>query len=178
MKSSLSINISYATVAVAMLTACSGGGSGAGVPNAASSLAAAQNRLGQQGSSIAFSGEYTGKFRERRHGASKLILILSQSQNTLGGALISKEGSQGLAAVVAWVANGHAISGTGSSSAGSAGFCTFAMSGKYKYRRLTGTYTAVYGCTGQTGTFNLWHKCYFQTTGSEAIRPETGVKPC
>ncbi len=177
MESSLGRNILCAAMAVAIMTACGGGGAG-NVPNAASSIEAAQNRFGKGGGNIAFSGEYTGKFHDRRHGGSKLDLILSQSQGVLGGALIVAKGSQGLAAVVSWVPNGNTISGTGTSSMGSSGYCTFSMSGTYKYRRLTGSYTAMYGCSGQTGTFNLWHKCYFQGTGGDAIRPEIGVKPC
>ncbi len=175
MGSSLSRNILCATIAV-ILTAC--GGSGAAVPNAATPSGAAQNRFGQVAGSIVFSGVYEGKFRHKAHGASRVMIILSQSQNTLGGAAISKEGSQGLAAAIAWVANGNKISGNAVVPTGSGGSCTFSMSGKYKYRRLTGTYGATYGCSGQSGTFTLWHKCYFQGTGSEAIRPEGGVKPC
>lgn len=178
MQSSLSRNILSAAIAVIVLTACAGSGNGS-VPNATSPLAAGQSRFGKDASSIVFSGEYTGKFHVNGQGKLKVKLFLSQSQNTLGGALINKEGSQGLAGAIAWVANGNSISGIGiGPQPTSAGYCTFSMSGKYKYRRLTGTYSATYGCSGQTGTFSLWHKCYFQGTGSEAIRPETGVKPC
>ena len=27
---------------------------------------------------------------------------------------------------------------------------------------FSGSYSATYGCTGQTGTFALWHKCYIR----------------
>ncbi len=158
------------------MTACAG--SSSGVPNAASPLGVAQNGFGQRAVSVALSGEYTGKIHVNGLGKLKVKLILSQSQSTLGGALIGAEGSQGLVAAIAWVGNGHTISGTGIGPQGSGGYCTVSMSGKYKYRRLTGTYRATYGCSGQTGTFNLWHKCYFQGTGSPAIRPESGMKPC
>ncbi len=175
MGSSFGRNVLGAAFSVAMLSACAGSGTG-GVPNAASPLGAAQNSFGQQTSSIAFSGEYVGRFHEKGHGGSRLNLILSQSQNALGGALVSAKGSQGFGAAIAWVANGNTISGNASAVAGE--LCTFSMSGTYKYRRLTGTYSATYGCPGQTGTFSLWHKCYFQGTGSAAIRPEAGLKPC
>lgn len=167
-------------IAVALLAACAGGGNG-GVPNAASSLSTAQSPLGQEAGSVAvLSGEYDGKFRKTgNRGAFKALLVLSQTQKSVfGGALISREGSQGLAAAIAWTASGHTISGTAVSPQGSGVYCTFSMSAKYKYRRISGSYSALYGCSGQTGTFNLWHKCYFQGTGSDAIRPEGGVKPC
>ncbi len=163
-----------ATIAVAVLTACAGS---SGVPNTASSLDAAQNGFGQAASSVALSGEYVGTFQDSINGPTRLRLYLSQSQNTLGGALVNARGSQGLAAAIAWVANGKTISGNAISREQS-GFCTFSMSVRHKYRRLNGTYIATYGCTGQSGTFSLWHKCYIPNTGSEAIRPERGVKPC
>ncbi len=174
MESSLSRNLLCATVVVASFTACGGSG---GAPIAPSSLGAAQNRFHQQVRIIALSGEYRGKFHDSVGGTTRLRLYLSQTQSTLGGALVSARGSQGLAGVVAWVANGRSISGNAVSRSQS-GFCTFSVSGRYKYRRLNGSYTATYGCSGQTGTFTLWHKCYVPTTGSEAIRPEGAVKPC
>ncbi len=175
MGSSYSRNILSATIAVAILTACSG--SGGGVPNAASSSEMLQNRFGQEHYSIALSGIYTGKFHDKLNGTSKLQLYLSQHQSTLGGALINAGGSQGLAAAIAWITSGRTISGTGISHSPS-GFCTFSMSGMYKYRRLNGSYTATYGCSGQSGTFALWHKCYVPSMQSDAIRPERGLKPC
>lgn len=174
MGSSIGRTILCVTIAVAVLTACAGS---SGVPNAASSLDAAQNRVGQKASSVALSGEYVGKFHDSLNGTSRLRLYLSQSQNVLGGALINARGSQGLAAAIVWVANGNTISGNGISHEPS-GFCTFSMSVRHKYRRLNGTYSATYGCAGQSGTFSLWHKCYVPITGSQAIRPESGVKPC
>lgn len=177
MQNSLSRTILSATMTVAILAACVGSG-GTAVPNGTSSLAAAQNRFGQEAASIVFSGVYEGKYRHNPHGPSKVFLILSQSQNTLGGAVISKEGSEGLATAIAWTANGNKVSGNGIVPTGSSSYCTISMTGKYKHRRLTGTYSATYGCSGQVGTFSLWHKCYFKSTGSEAIRPENGVKPC
>lgn len=177
MGNSLRRNILSATIAVTLLAACASSGNG-GIPNAASSLAMAQNGLGQTAVGVALSGLYEAKFRQKGQSASKAELILSQSQNTLGGAVISKEGSKGFAAAVAWVANGRTISGNAVVPTGSGGFCTISMSGKYKHRRLTGTYSGTLSCSGLAGTFAMWHKCYFQGTGSDAIRPETGVKPC
>jgi hypothetical protein len=163
--------------AAAFLSACGGSGSSS-VPNAASPLGAAQSLFGRDASSVVFSGEYVGEFRTKGGTRSRLRLYLSQYQDALGGALISTKGSQGLAGVVSWVANGKTINGTAIGGGNSGGYCTYSVTGKYKYRRLTGTYTAMATCSGQTGTFNLWHKCYIPGTGSEAIRPEKGVKPC
>ncbi len=180
MQGSLGRDILSATIAIALLSACAGSGS-SGVPNAASSLATAQNRSSQGAGSVAFSGEYVGEFRNERGNRSRLRLYLSQYQNSLGGALIMPKGSQGLNGVIAWIANGKTINGTavgGGSSGGSGSFCTFSMTGKYKYRRITGTYAAMGNCSGQTGSFNLWHRCYIPGTESGEIRSEDRVKPC
>ncbi len=175
MQSSLSRKFLCATIAGAFLTACGGSG---GVPKGGS-LGAAQSSFGQEAGNASLSGIYTGKRHDSVQGTSKVQLYLSQSQSALGGALVFAEGSQGLAAVIAWTASGNTVSGNGVGPAPSgSGLCTFAMIGTRKYRRLNGSYSATYGCSGQTGTFTLWRNCYFQGTGSEAIRPESGVQPC
>ena len=58
MEGSWSRNILGATIAVAILTACSAGGGG--VPSATSSLETVQNAFGREHYSIALSGIYTG----------------------------------------------------------------------------------------------------------------------
>jgi hypothetical protein len=176
MGSSLAHNVFAGTLAAAMLTACAGSG---GIPNAASSLGAAQNPFGQEHPSIALSGEYVGKIHDNLYGTSRNRLYLSQSQNMLGGAFVNGGGSHSLAAAIVWVAKGRSISGNGvSKSQRSGGFCAFSMSANYKYRRLTGSFTATNGCSGETGTFDLWHKCYIKGLDSDPIRPEARVKPC
>ena len=177
MQSSLSRNILSATITVAFLAACAGSGNG-GVPSAASPLGAAQSRVGQEADSGALSGEYTGKYHDSVYGTLRIKAYLSQSQSALGGALVNDGGSQGPVALIAWNVSGRTISGNDLGPATSSSFCTFSMTGKHKYRRLSGSYNATHGCAGETGTFTLWHKCYFQGMGSEAIRPEGGVKPC
>jgi hypothetical protein len=173
MQNSLSRKFLCATIAGAFLTACAGSGS-SGVPNAGSSLGAAQSPFVHNDSTIALSGGYTGKVRLTGSSASRLELVMSQAQNALGG-LLGTSGSSGVP--IALAVNGNQISGSFIIPSAS-GYCTFSMTGTYKHRRLSGSLRATYGCTGDTGTFNFWHKCYFQGTGSEAIRPETGVRPC
>ncbi len=178
MQSSLGRNILSATIAGILSTACAGSGNG-GVPNAASSLATAQSPFGQETGSIGLSGQYAGKVQDKGHGTSRVKMLVSQSQNALGGILL-QGGSGPLVMIIAWNISGHMISGNGVGPpvAGGSGICTFSMTGRYKYRRISGSYSATYGCAGQTGTFALWHKCYIPGTGPEAIRPESGMKPC
>lgn len=175
MQTLLSRRLLCATIAAAFLTACAGSGNGS-VPNTASSLGAPQG-FGQDAGSAVLSGEYTGTFRAS-HYRTKAILFLSQSQSTLGGTVFTSASPGGLGIAIAWVVNGKTISGNAVEPFPSNGYCTLLMSGKYKNRKLTGTYTSTYGCSGGTVHFTFWHKCYYQGTGSETIRPETGIKPC
>ena len=121
MQSSLGRNILSAAIAIALVTACAGSGSVNGVPSAASSLGAAQSRFGQDGISVALSGEYIGKFYINGQGTLKVKLFLSQSQSTLGGVLIKAGPSQGaIAGVIAWNVSGNTISGNAVGSQGAA----------------------------------------------------------
>ncbi len=166
------------TIAGAFLTACAGSG-GSGVPNATSSLGATENFFDQEAGVVALSGEYAGKYHDSVHGTLSIKAFLSQSQSALGGVLVNDGGSQGPVAIIAWNVSGRTISGNnlGPAATGSS-LCTFTMNGKHKYRRLSGSFSATHGCSGETGTFTLFHKCYFQGMGSAAIRTETRVKPC
>ncbi len=177
MESSLSRNFLAATIGVAMFTACGGSGTG-GIPNTAAALQAAQNRFAQQVRNPALSGEYTGRLHEGRR-RLKIQALLSQSQSALGGVLVTAGSQGGLVSIIAWTVSGNTISGNGVGPARSgSGVCTFSMTGTYKHRRMSGSYTATYGCIGETATFALRHKCYFKSTASDTIRPEAGVKPC
>jgi hypothetical protein len=165
-----------------MLTACAGSG---GVPGAASSLASAPVGFGQRHYGFALSGEYVGKIHDSLYGASRTRLYLSQSQNMLGGVFINDGASHSythphnLAAAIVWVVSGLFFSGNGvSKSSPFSGFFAFSMSGRYIYRDLIGSCTATNGCAGENGSFRLWHTCYIEGLKSDAIRPETRVKPC
>jgi hypothetical protein len=59
-------------------------------------------------------------------------------------------------------------------------YCTSSMTATYdsKTHALSGSYKAVYGCAGETGTFTLKHLCFFKGSGGGDIRPEAGVKAC
>lgn len=158
-----------------ILDRCSGSG-GSGVPSTASSSSAAQSPFGQQNSSLALSGEYAGQLHATGADTIAAKLTLSQTQNALAGTLVVTP-SEGGGLAVAWIANGKKISGTFVSAIPSA-YCTFSVTGKYKNHKIRRSYSATHGCSSQSGTFTLLHECYFEGTGSEAIRPESGVKPC
>lgn len=177
MVSSLGRNALAVATAIGFLTACGGSG---GVPNATSSLEAAQSRFGKEAGSVALSGEYIGKLHDGMRGRSRVKLLLSQSQSALGGIMVRGGASGNLVMIIAWNLSANTVSGNGVGPppGGGSGICTFSMTGTRKFRRISGSYNATYGCSGESGTFALWHKCNIPNTGSEAVRPESGIKPC
>jgi hypothetical protein len=56
--------------------------------------------------------------------------------------------------------------------------CTFSMSGSYDTNasKLSGSYTAVTGCSGQSGTFALSQQC--TDTITDARRRTQGIPKC
>lgn len=171
-----------AAIGLAFIAGCGGGG--AGVPSATSASLGPQHRIGNAASSK-LSGEYAGKFTDGAYGAGKATASYSQSQNSVGGTLTVKYASSTVALSVALVADGSNVNGTSVAGNGSL-YCTFATTSTYnpKTRIMSGSYTAVYGCSGDGGTFTLRQKCYYKGATADVkgaqddIVPANGPKPC
>ncbi|MBV9718102.1 MAG: hypothetical protein JOZ77_02200 [Candidatus Eremiobacteraeota bacterium] len=159
------------TVAIA-LAACGG----SGVPGAATAPQTAQSRAGGVATSSSLSGEYKGTFVDSVRGTMKVTLWLSQYESSLGGPLTTPSSTP---ADVAWNSSGSSVKGNTVVQSPSGTYCVFADSGTYdsQTRKLTGSYTAAYGCTGEYGTYTLSHKCYYKGTSSD-IRRDTLPHPC
>lgn len=137
--------------ATGFLAPCGGIGTGTGVPNATSPLDGAQSPFCQDAGSVALSGEYVGNSTIRGT-VCRGLRSSCRNLKTLGGAVVGN-GSKGLVAIIAWNLSGNVISGNrvGPAASGS-GTCTFSMTAARKFRRINGSYSATYGCPGQTGT--------------------------
>lgn len=164
-----------AALALALLAAC--GGRDAAVPNAAPASLGRQNGVGNAHASR-LSGEYVGKFNDGAYGAGKAKASYSQSQSSVGGVLTVKYAHSTIALSVALVADGSSVNGTSVAGTGSL-YCTFSTTSTYdaKTHVMSGTYSAVYGCSGDGGTFTLKQKCYYRGATDDAL-PAVGPKPC
>jgi hypothetical protein len=93
--------------------------------------------------------------------------------------LTVKYASSTITSSVALVANGSSVNGTSVSGTGSL-YCTFASTSTYnaKTHVMSGSFSAVYGCTGDSGTFTLKQKCYYRGANDEDVLPAVGPKPC
>ncbi|HEY1868718.1 MAG TPA: hypothetical protein VGG70_10520 [Candidatus Cybelea sp.] len=162
-------------LALALLAACGSGSTG--VPNAPAASLGSQHRIDNAASSR-LSGEYAGKFTDSAYGAGKATAQYSQSQSSVGGTLTIKYASSTFALSVALVANGSSVNGTSVTGTGSV-YCTFSDTSTYdpKTRIMSGSYSAVYGCNGDGGTFILKQKCYYRGAKDDVL-PANGPKPC
>jgi hypothetical protein len=106
-------------------------------------------------------GQYTGTATDSVFGSANASTTLTESGTTLTGtiALTSTTSNATLSQLVSWtVASGYTISGT-ANVAGSQ--CSFSSTGVYDTSTnvLSGKYSAVSGCSGETGTFSLTQQC-------------------
>lgn len=165
-----------------VLSACSNSGSTNGMPSSASA-SQPMSRFGSDKAAAPLSGQYKGTVKDTSSGTGDAKASFAAYQSGLGGTLTVKYVTSGTesTASVGLIANGSSVNGTTVMlEAGS--YCTFSDTATYKAktRTLSGSYTAVYGCTGESGTFTLKHQCYYTGSGSESadIRPDAGPKPC
>lgn len=165
-------------VAFALLTAC-GGASNGSVPSASSALQDSGDHVGSGAKPLNLSGDYKGKFQDDAYGSGKATASYAQSGASVGGVLTVKYAKSTITASVVQVAGTSGVTGQTVAGSGSL-YCTFATTGTYdaKTYTLSGKYTAVYGCTGENGTFTLKQQCHYKNGGTFDMRPEVGPKGC
>jgi hypothetical protein len=160
-----------------LLSACAG--SASGVPSPAQAAQAATSRAANDAKSTNLSGEWSGKQTDIAYGTGKAKASYTQYNNGLGGVLTVKFANSSATSSVALSVSGSTVNGTTVALSGSF-YCTFSTTSTYdpSTHTMSGSYQAVYGCTGDSGTFTLKHKCFYKGTGSDAIRPDNGPRPC
>lgn len=131
----------------------------------ANAAAAGQSAaMAQQVSNI--SGDYAGTVHDARGGVGTAKAVLAQHKTSAGGAANVKQAHQAIAVDLSLTINSaNATSGAmviDFPPAGSGPSCTFSTTGSYNPTTnvLSGSYTAVTGCTGDTGTYKLTQKCH------------------
>jgi hypothetical protein len=161
-----------------VLSGCSSNGNDSGVPSAAP-ISQPMSRFGGENAAAPLSGQYKGTFTDNAYGTGKAKASYAAYKNGVGGTITVKYANATATADVGLVADGGSVDGTTVALSGSL-YCTFSTTGTYsaKTRTLSGSYTAVYGCTGESGTFSLKHQCYYSGSGSADARPAFGVKSC
>lgn len=126
----------------------------------------------QTGSNI--SGDYSGTMNDAQGGSGSATATLAQHGTTAGGAITATEGASTVTAQVSLgIDSSNAFTGAMIIDYTSGATCTFKTSGTYNTGTYTlnGSYTAVTGCSGDTGTYALSQQCTDTVTSSER-RPQ------
>jgi hypothetical protein len=169
----------FAPAALALLlgfSACSAPVASGNIPTS-QALAVSPDSLVQ----LLIAGEYKGSITDSAKGKGKAVLQFAQGVTSAGGSLKQTYGSKTFNGVVSFGRSGPSMNGNevllGSSP------CTFVMTAKYNPKTvvLNGSYNAISGCKGRSGTFKVTEQCYYvtPTASADIERPSTvSVRPC
>lgn len=155
-------------------TACVG--SGGGAANGAPPMVPGARFVDDAGT-LNIAGQYAGTVQDSHNGAGHVTASLAQHKTTVGGWLYFVYPKLAFRTSTARTVSGTSVDGVSVATIHNE-VCTLDVMGKYdsSTNRLSGSYKAVHGCTGDHGTYTLKQKCYYVRAGD--IRPETGLKPC
>ena len=128
------------------------------------------------------SGDYSGTVQDAQGGNGTATATLAQHGFTAGGSMTVVQTSATLNAQVSLtITSSDAVSGTMVIDYPSGGpTCTFSTTGTYSASTgvLSGSYTAVTNCAGDSGTYSLTQQCTDTVTGIERRRMVGGITAC
>jgi len=126
------------------------------------------------------SGDYSGTMQDAQHGSGSATATLAQHNATAGGTITDVQiGGTVTAQISLAIAATNAISGTMVIDYAGGTTCTFSTVGTYDPNTgaLSGSYTAVTNCSGDSGTYSLTQQC--TDTVTTQMRKLNGViSPC
>ncbi len=124
------------------------------------------------------SGDYSGTMNDSVGGAGTATGTLAQHGNSAGGAITDVESGGTITAQMSLaITTSNSVSGAMVVDYPGGATCTFKTSGTYNAGTnvLSGTYTAVTNCSGQTGTYSLTQLCH-DTVTSSVVHPDGNPK--
>jgi hypothetical protein len=169
-----------ALIGAVVLTACAGntnsgtpgGGTAPQTPVAPFGQAAIRN----------VSGQYSGTITDSTFGTGSASASLAQDKHVVGGVITASIGSVQLSnSIAVQTATGAAFAGAQAGSVNGS-TCSFSLSATYSgsNNTLNGTYQAVHGCAGESGSFALTQDCSYPRGGLLDVAPSwngNGAKP-
>jgi hypothetical protein len=126
------------------------------------------------------SGDYSGTTQDAQGGSGTATATLAQTGATAGGAITVKEAAATLTAQISLtMTSSDALSGSMVIDYANGTTCTFSTTGTYSTSTniLSGSYTALTNCAGDSGTYSLTQQCT-DTITSDRHRDITGIAPC
>jgi mRNA-degrading endonuclease YafQ of YafQ-DinJ toxin-antitoxin module len=151
---------------------------GAGAPpNLAPHAEVAPSLISNDASIPNLSGEYAGTVNDSVFGSGKAYAELLQYHNAVGGStLFEYAGSTVFIDPNVFLLKGTTLTGTAEGATLSGVPCTMSETAMYSDHRLTGSYKAVNGCSGESGTFTVKESCRFVT--ESIAEPRFALKDC
>ncbi|HEY6325218.1 MAG TPA: hypothetical protein VIW73_01705 [Candidatus Cybelea sp.] len=116
------------------------------------------------------SGEYAGTVNDSIFGSGKIYGELLQYHDAVGGDLLLEYGSTVFEPPVAFLLKGTTLTGTGEGATLSSIPCTMSETATYSNGSLIGSYKAVNGCSGESGTYTMKEDCRFVTDSTPELR--------
>ena len=126
------------------------------------------------------SGDYAGTVVDSASGSSAATALLAQHGFTAGGTITTAPGGTTLVSSVAIAIDStNAVTGTMVQDLPDGSTCSFAVTGTYTTTSavLSGSYHAITGCSGRTGTYTLTQSCTDTVTSTDK-RSAFGVPGC
>lgn len=128
------------------------------------------------------SGDYSGTMQDAQGGSGTATGTLAQTGFTAGGTITDTEAAATLSAQISLtITTANAVKGSIVIDYPNNGpTCTFSTSGTYNTSTnvLSGSYTAVTNCSGDSGTYSLTQQCTDTVTSGARRRMIGGIAPC
>lgn len=127
------------------------------------------------------SGDYSGTVQDAQGGTGTATATLAQTGFTAGGTINVKQAAATVSSQISLtLTTSNAVSGSMVIDYANGTTCTFSTTGAYSTTTnvLSGSYTAVTNCAGDTGTYSLTQQCTDTITGVERRRMTGGVAAC
>ena len=161
------VRLCVAPVALSLCVALAGCSSSVSTgPAPASAQAAAHKTVASPSHVKNISGDYSGTLQDTQGGSGNATAILAQQSANAGGAIVAKQPGKTIKVEISLtVTSSNSTSGAmvvDYPPKGSGPTCTFSTNGSYDPTTnvLSGSFTAVSGCSGDTGTYNLTQLCH------------------
>jgi hypothetical protein len=138
-------------LALVVLAPTAWGGSSTGSPTGASAAL------------LNISGQYAGTVNDSVFGKGQIVIEVTQYRNAVAGILLfTYPGSVALITPGSFLLSGNSLTGRGASATLSGDPCPLSETATYTTtHHLNGSYKAISGCSGETGTFTTKQQCRY-----------------
>jgi hypothetical protein len=167
------------TFALAGLALTARGGADASpnlAPQAQLALASISSDAGMPNVSGRYDGTVHDSLWDGFYGSGRIFAQLVRYHNSVAGAMTFTFGSSRFGGAVVFLLKGTTLTGTGLSANLSLSSCPVSETATYSNGSLTGSYHAVYGCSGDHGTFTLKEYCRYDS--NSAAEQRAALKHC